>query len=504
MARYVCVLALIVGLAVVAGANENGVPTKSKATFYKDVLPILQENCQNCHREGGANYGGMVAPFALTTYESARPWAKSIEKVISEGYMPPWHATKELHGVFSNERSITDDQRSTLISWVRTGASAGDPKDAPAPKEWAATEGWSIGTPDLVVSFPEPHFVADDVEDTYEYITSTITEEMLPEPRWMKAIEFRPGSKAVHHIIALPLGGIAPGNDPTVYPDGMGVLMRPGTEVTWQMHYHKEPGPGTGVWDQSSAGIKFYPKDADIKKIIHNESLGNFEFKIPAGDPNYSVQTAFTFDEDSRIISMLPHMHVRGKAAKYEAFFPDGTSKVLLDVPKYDFNWQTTYRFKDFAEVPKGTKLVLTTAWDNSANNPSNPDPTQDVYFGEPTTAEMSFGFMNYISSTERDDVAAFLANGGNGRGQFGGGRGGRGGQRGFDLENVIAQFDKNKDSKLQSDEAPQFLQRFFNIIDGDHDGALTETELKEAAKRFGDRAQQGRERRQGNAPSTD
>ncbi len=476
--------ALAVSVSVAFGADA---PAGKKVTFYQDVLPIMQENCQVCHRAGGANLGGMIAPMAFSSYEDVRPWAKAIADNVAAKKMPPWDAAPDQHGRFANERTLTQEEIDTIVNWVQSGAAKGDPKDAPAAKEWPETNGWSIGTPDIVLDMvKEPFFVGDDVEDQYEYFNSTITKEMLPEPRWIKAIEFRPGSKVVHHIIATPLGGIAPGNDPTVFPDGMGRLLRPETEVTWQMHYHKEPGPGTGVYDNSQAAIVLYPKDAKISHVLRDESLGRFDFVVPAGDPNYSIQTEHIFEEDSKIVSLLPHMHVRGKYAKYEAFYPDGSSKVLLEVPQYDFNWQTTYRFKEHEFAPKGTKLVLTTAWDNSANNPSNPDPTKNVTFGEPTTAEMSFGFMNYIKAVDQEDISAALS-------EQGDGFGGRARRQNINLVEMAANFDLNKDGLLQKDECPEFMTRFFPMIDGDKNDALSKEELEAAQKMM--EGQRGRNR---------
>ncbi len=466
----------------VAGAHGAEPVAGKKVTFHKDVLPILQESCQICHRDGGANLGGMVAPMAFTTYEGTRPWAKSMAQRVSEGKMPPWHAAPQHHGVFANERTISKEAVETIVTWAQTGATAGNPADAPTAKEWASTGGWVIGEPDLIVRMNEKYFIPDEVEDTYEYFNTTITEEMLPEPRWIKAIEFRGGCKAVHHIIATPLGGIAPGNDPTIFPEGMGRYLTPGTEVRWQMHYHKEPGPGTGVYDQSEAAIVFYPKDAKITHALRDEALGRFDFVVPAGAADYSIQTDFTFADDSRIVTMMPHMHVRGKSAKYEAFYPDGTSKVLLDVPKYDFNWQTRYQYKEFEFVPKGTKLVLTTAWDNSANNPSNPDPTIAVTFGEPTTAEMSFGFMNYILAVDQEDIQKAISEGGSNG--FGVGRGGGGG-RNIDPSQFLANFDADKDGMLQETEAPDMIKRFFAVIDQDKNGGLTKEEMETAMKQL-------------------
>ena len=277
---------LLAAIAIPAGAASGANNTDSQAvTFYGDVLPILQESCQVCHRENGANLGGMVAPMAFTSYEEARPWAKSIARKVESREMPPWHASPNQAGVFENERTLTDAEIGTLVAWAKTGAKPGDSSRAPEPKTFSSNDGWLIGKPDLIVQMPEKYRVEDDVEDHYITFESTITEEMLPEPRWMQAVEFRPGSSVVHHIIAPPLGGIAPGNDPTVYREGYGRLLEPGTKIQWQMHYHKEPGPDTAVWDQSQAAIRFYPKGYEPKHVIQSAPMGNLWFEIPAAYP---------------------------------------------------------------------------------------------------------------------------------------------------------------------------------------------------------------------------
>lgn len=460
----------IVPFVVAAVAVTSAATAEGNVTFYGDVLPILQENCQVCHRANGANLGGMVAPMAFETYEDTRPWAKGIAKAVGAGQMPPWHAAPEFHGVFQNERTMTQEEIDTIIAWVDQGAPKGNPGDAPPAKEWPSADGWLIGEPDLVTMPTEPYWVADDVEDLYVDLHSTITEEMLPEERFIKAVEFRPGSSVVHHIIALPLGGIAPGNEPQVYPDGIAVPLKPGTDITWQMHYHKEPGPGTGMNDHSKAAIKLYPEDAQIDYIIKGNHLGRFDFEIPAGAENYSTVAEYTFKHDAKIVSFMPHMHVRGKSAKYEAFYPDGSAEVLLDVPQYDFNWQTSYDFASFKEVPAGTKIVFTSAWDNSANNPYNPDPTIDIRWGEPTTDEMSFGYMSFIDdSPERESMF--------------GGRGDN--DEDFDLVQVISMFDSDKDGMLQEDEAPGRMKNFFGLIDANKDGGISVEEAEQATARF-------------------
>ncbi|HET9948871.1 MAG TPA: hypothetical protein VFQ22_08115 [Longimicrobiales bacterium] len=380
------------------GAPSAAVASADVPTFYRDVLPVLQDNCQVCHTEQGLDLGGMVAPMALVTYQDARRYAPRIARAVETGYMPPWHAAEQHRSEFVNERVLDPEDARTLIAWARGGTPAGDPADAPPPKRFPKSEsGWSIGEPDLVLSLPEPYLVADSVEDQYVHITVEIPRDKLPEDRWVKAVEFRAGSPAVHHIIADPLGGIAPGVEPTVHPDGYGTVLRAGTEIVFQMHYHKEPGPGTAVWDQSSVAIKFYEPGEVITHVVEGNSLGMYDFEIPPRDPSYSYSTSYTFDEDVKITSLTPHMHLRGKSALYVLTRPGEAPDTLLYVPQYDFNWQHTYRFKDPVPAPAGSRVDLTLWWDNSPENPSNPDPNKTVVFGEPTTAEMGFGFMNYI-----------------------------------------------------------------------------------------------------------
>ncbi len=463
--RSLWAVGFMMGVAGVATAEPVARPT-----FYKDVLPILQENCQACHRPGGANLGGMVAPMALVAFEETRPWAKAMAKAVASREMPPWDAAPHHTGVFANERSLTQDEIDTLVAWAESGARKGDPGDAPEAREWPDFGGWSIGEPDLVLTFDEPYFVKDDVEDEYVYLTTTITEEMLPEDKYIKAVEFRPGSKVVHHIIAFPLGGIAPGNEPTVHPDGVGQLFKKGTDLTWEMHYHKEPGPGTGVTDRSSAAIIFYDDPSDVKYVMQGNDLGRYDFAIPPGASDYSVTAEYTFKHDSRIVQLMPHFHLRGKSAKYDAYYPDGTHEVLLEIPRYDFNWQTAYAYKDFKEIPKGTRVVFTTVWDNSADNPYNPDPTKRVYYGEPTTDEMSYGYISFINDS--DDTENFFDNltGASGT---------------IDLTALMYAYDDNHDRMLQKEEAPAEFQGYFAMMDFNKDGNFDAEEATRAQEQF-------------------
>ncbi|HIA48367.1 MAG TPA: hypothetical protein EYN96_10470 [Candidatus Hydrogenedentes bacterium] len=376
----------------------------SKPTFHKDVQPILQENCQVCHRPSGTNMGGMIAPMSLTTYAETRPWAKAIAKQVSGKTMPPWHAAPEHQGQFENERTLTENDIATIVRWVEKGALRGNPKDAPDALELADNDGWGIGVPDVVVSMPEPYFVEDDVRDLYVDFETTLGDDILTEQRWLQANQVRAGSGAVHHVIS-SLGSLVPGGDPRFYREGYGRKIRPGQTVTFKMHYHKEPGPGTGVWDQTKVGLKFYPRDYKPTYAFHGDSMGNFRFRIPAGDANYSAKSEFTFPNDSRLVSFMPHMHVRGKAVEIMAFYPDGTEERVLSVPKYDFNWQTTYEYEQYKFIPKGTRLEMTAWWDNSVDNDSNPDPTKDIGWGRPTTSEMMFAWMRYTDPVVADDA---------------------------------------------------------------------------------------------------
>jgi len=393
------IAALLISMTpVLAAANDA---STADVTFYKDVLPIIQANCQDCHREDGTNMGGMVAPMAFTTYQETRPWARAIGKAVANRDMPPWDASPIHAGVFEDERVLTETEIDTIVRWSRSGAVAGDIADAPAPREFASTEGWSIGEPNLILQMREPFWVPDELLDNTHYFAITLTPEELPADRWIKAVEFRPGSSAVHHIILRPVGGIAPGNKPSVYRDGYSAKLRAGQEMRWNMHYHKEAGPGTGVWDQSAVGIVFYPEGYTPEHVLQTHPLGNFEFAIPPGEESYTAVAESVFEKDALINAMMPHMHLRGVAARYTLYYPDGTEEILLDVPKYDYNWQTAYRFKEPKFVPKGTKVGFSGTWNNSADNPWNPDPNRTVTFGEATHEEMLFGFLSYTDPKE-------------------------------------------------------------------------------------------------------
>jgi mono/diheme cytochrome c family protein len=395
-------IALIAALSLHGSASfaAAGEDVPASPTFTRDVLPILQKSCQDCHRPEGLNLGGMVAPMSLRTYEETRPWAKAIGQAVASGKMPPWHASEAERGLFVDERYLTDHEIATIVAWVRSGAPQGDPADAPPPVDFPVQDGWHIGKPDLVLKLPVTHCLDDDTQDEYETIEQTLTEDVLPHDRWIKALEFRPSGRFVHHIIVHPLGGIAPGYQPRVFPEGQSMRLRTGTRITWQMHYHKEPGPGTRVCDTDTAlALRFYQPGEVVTRIVHGEGMAVRGLRIPPGAASYSKDATHVFDRDAFITAFNPHMHLRGKAARFVAHFPDGREQVLLDVPKYDFNWQHSYIYREPVFVPEGTRLVMTLTWDNSAGNRANPDPGATVTWGQPTTAEMGLGFMKFMQA---------------------------------------------------------------------------------------------------------
>ena len=415
-------VALLGAVALVVAGTMPAFAADERVTFTKDILPILQENCQDCHRPAGKNMSGMIAPMSLMTYQEVRPWAKAIARVSTSREMPPWDAAPQHHGEFSNENTLTEAQIATIVAWVEQRAPRGNPTDAPEPRVFA--EGWSMGEPDIVMNFPEPFFVEDDVQDLYHNVTFTIPEDKVSEDKWIKAIEFRPGSEVVHHIIAYVsdpeayatdvaedadveddeeflrgrtmLGGLAPGTDPAAFREGFGIPLKAGSDITFAMHYHKESGPGTGMWDDSVVAMQFY--DQPIEHEIGITNIAHGAFEIPPNHPHWTVSGAKTFEKDTLLLSLMPHMHIRGVAAKYTAYYPNGDSKVLLDVPQYDFNWQRYYKFNEPLTIPAGTRIEYEIVYDNSPENAERVgfNSNRAVSFGGPTTDEMDLGWFNY------------------------------------------------------------------------------------------------------------
>lgn len=399
-------LSTLAALLITCSIPSWGEAPKGRVTFNKDILPILQENCQTCHRPLGKNLAGMVAPMSLMTYEEARPWAKSMARAVNEKSMPPWHASEKTHGTFRNERTLSQDEIDTIVAWVNQRAQRGNPSDAPTPIEFSET-GWNFGNPDLVVGFDEPYLVRDEIEDLYHNITVTISEDQLPTDKWIRAIEYKPGSEVVHHIIGNAitpdqdpeagsglLGGMAPGSDPQDWPEGFGMKLQTGSNLTFAMHYHKESGPGTAKWDSSAIGFQFHDKPAQHPVTFTNVAHGLFE--IPPGHERWKVGASRTFEEDTYLLSLMPHLHLRGAEAIYTAYYPDGSVEELMHIPEYDFNWQTFYKFADPKVLPAGTRIEME-FWYNNSKEKAEAIGFNDkkaVRFGGPTTDEMDIAWI--------------------------------------------------------------------------------------------------------------
>lgn len=410
-------LALCIGFTITADAAQ-------KSTFYKDILPVLQENCQACHRPAGANFGGMVAPMSLTTYDEVRPWAKSIVKQITSREMPPWDAAPEHNGQFRNERILTEDEIELITNWVNAGAPRGNPNEGPDPLEFNDVDGWTIGEPDLVVSMPEPYHVTDDVYDLYTQFYVDLSDEQLPKDKWITAFQCKPGSSVIHHFNChllepldgeLPpppssevsttiaprnagkyLGGISSGSDPVVWPEGFGIPIEKGSRVTFDIHYHKEPGPGTGVMDRSQIGFQL-TDTKPVREMGGASPMMRFDINIAPGQESFKLGPASqVLKDDIEVVSYMPHMHMRGKEAIFEAIYADGTKETLLYVPRYDFGWQTVYYLKEPKILPKGTTVQFTAWYDNSQEYAEQRgfDSAQTVKYGQRSSDEMMMGFM--------------------------------------------------------------------------------------------------------------
>jgi hypothetical protein len=407
----------------------------SQPTFAKDIAVILQEKCEDCHRKGS------LAPMPFVTYEETRPWAKAIKERVIQRQMPPWHIDKTV-GVrkFKDDMSLSDEQIQTIVRWVDAGAPPGDPKDLPSPKQWSQDNEWraakALGQPDLVIK-SEPYTMAPRRQDVWWRPASDIP---LTEPRWVRALEIRPGTlagrKITHHAVTylvqddpegLDPGGIAAqrggralffewaiGKNYDLLRPNSGRLLLPGSQISWDIHLH---AVGEEIRDHVELGVWLYPKGQEPKYRTHltpfqavKGPLRSREIDIP---PNSIVQSQhFTvLKQAAWLENFQPHMHLRGKAMAVDAILPDGTTQTISYVGNFNFNWMTNYIYADDAApvLPKGTVIRVTAWYDNTRANPNNPDPDQWVGYGDRTVDEMGHAWMNvtYISDEEYDAWAA-------------------------------------------------------------------------------------------------
>ncbi len=410
-----------------SGAASSG------PTFYRDVLPILQERCQSCHRPG------QIGPMSLETYAQARPWARAIRERVIQRAMPPWFVRPGSSAKFANDPTLRDEEIRMVSNWASAGAPAGNPAEAPPPKHWAA--GWSLGTegnqPDVVFTMPRVALPAKgDIDYTYAIVPTHFTED-----RWVQMAEIRPGDRAaVHHAVVYvrepgstwmkgaPVGPTftsrtltseedrkgaawtdsdlllvyAPGSLPDRWPAGMAKFIKAGSDLVFQMHYTTR---GVASHDQTSIGLVF-SKQRPTQRVLSLQ-LTNDRFLIPPGVPDYRASVHGTMPGDALLLNLFPHLHARGKRFTFSVALPGERPRTLLDV-NWDFHWQMSYRLAEPLRLPAGATLSATAEWDNSRNNPNNPDPDSAVRWGEQTWEEMMVGFFDVAVDAALDKKAFF------------------------------------------------------------------------------------------------
>jgi hypothetical protein len=384
-------------------------------TFYKDVLPILEEHCQSCHR------AGEIAPMPLETYAQARPYAAAIRQLTTLRQMPPWFADP-CCGHFSNDPSLSNDEIATLAAWAKDHAPAGAASGAPPPRHWET--GWNIDRPDVVLTMPRAKQIPAAGDVPYQYI---IIPTDFKEDRWVRMSEIRPSNRAVvHHAVAYIRppssqwlrGGLerdrhwtdsdvllvyAPGSLPDRWPEGFAKLVPAGSDIVLQMHYTAR---GRATEDRTSIGLVFSKPPS---KRVLTLQLTNDHFSIPPGDPNYGVEVHGSLPNDALLLSLFPHMHLRGKTFEYNIVEPHGRIRTLLRIPRYDFFWQLSYRLATPIPLKAGAVLQAIATFDNSKNNPHNPDPDATVTWGEQTWAEMMVGFFDVAVDPSIDKQQFFV-----------------------------------------------------------------------------------------------
>jgi hypothetical protein len=391
-------------------------PLSTPPTFYRDVLPILQQRCQSCHRPSE------IAPIPFVTYEETRPFAQAIRQVVKTRKMPPWFADA-CCGHFANDPSLSAQQIATISAWAEGGAPAGNPHDAPPPPHWV--EGWNIPKPDLVLRMPKPVAIPAQgaVEYAYEIVPTGFTQD-----RWVQMSEVRPSAREhVHHAVVyirpprsqwlhdaavgVPFTAstltnpedrrgahfttadlllvYAPGSSPDRWPEGLAKFIPAGSDLVFQMHYTTN---GHAASDRSSIGLVF-AKQPPRQRVLTLQ-LNRHGLMIPPHAPNFEVAVQGTLPNDCTLLSFFPHMHLRGKRFQYNLVHADGRVETLLKV-NWDFYWQLSYRLAEPRFLKAGSKLQAIAWYDNSANNPHNPDPNATVVWGEQTWNEMMVGFFD-------------------------------------------------------------------------------------------------------------
>ena len=442
-------------------------------SYSKTIAPLLMEKCADCHRPEG------IGPWAMTSYDMIKGFAPMIKEVVFTKRMPPWHADPHVNE-FKADLSLSRAEKQNLINWINAGAPRGTGDD-PLKAVTAADSQWLLGEPDMIVEFPSFDIPATGVLD-YQFFEVPI---QLPENKWVKAVQTLPGDRAVlHHSIVTfgepadptkPIKGrgdnrgnsltdqqlmtFVPGNEHYVYPEETGLLITKGSSIFAQMHYTTS---GKATTDVTRLGIYF--RDDAPENVLRHYAIINPQIQIPAGDAEHWESAYYRFSDDAIIYSVFPHAHYRGASSKFKLRYPDGREELILSVPNYDFNWQRYFQLQEPKEVPAGTFLIHDTAWDNSAANPYNPDPNQEIRWGLQSWEEMLYGGVSYrykknIDVSDEEKRLQYRAS------------------------NAIGYMDTNQDGELVMEELPEQLRKriglAFALLDADKSNGLNVDELK-------------------------
>jgi mono/diheme cytochrome c family protein len=440
-------------------------------SYAKDVAPILEAKCVVCHQTGG------IAPFAMSDYSMVKGFAPMIRESIRTSRMPPWHPDPTI-GKFEHDASLSADQIRTLVHWVEAGAPRGEGDDPLAAVQHSAPE-WPLGTPDLIIDVPAYTVPASGVVQ-YQY---PVAKNPLTEGRWVRAATLMPGDRrAVHHILAGYISGTpkpgpgsagqweasygeyAVGGESFIVPDKLGIYLPAGGYMGFQLHYTPY---GKEAVDHSKMGLYFYPKGETPERVMRHYVIANNNIELPPNTDKHQEVAYTKFPKDAVLYSVFLHTHYRGESGHLDMIKPDGSREVLINLPRYDFNWQRTYQFSMPVNVPAGSKLVATYLYDNSVRNPANPDPTKTVTWGDQSWEEMHYTSIYYQWA---DETAAKPADA----------------TPEMRAWRLMGMLDANLDEKVQQSElrgkmAVMFKARF-DAIDGDRDGAINMTELTKFA----------------------
>lgn len=503
-------------------------PTQStEVTYHNQISRLLQRHCVECHREGG------VGPFKLDTYEDAVAHASMIREVLDRGIMPPWFAAPSFRpqpqarssspaepqaepsprsqpsshaekSPWINDRSLSGMEKQELFAWLDNKMPEGDPKESPAPRTYA--DGWLIGKPDAVFEFASPVKVKATGTMPYQNI---LVDTHLEQDHWVQAIEVRPGNPSVvHHVLVFIQGGdeaegprddaederggywgvYVPGNSTLVYPAGYAKRIPKGAKLRFQMHYTPN---GTATEDSTRIGLVFAKEDP--KHEVRVAGIVNRGFRIPAGADNHPVVGSIkNIPADVQVLAFLPHMHLRGKAARYD-LISDGESRTMLDIPRYDFNWQLLYRYAEPVAIKAGDTLQFTAWYDNSSDNPANPDPNKEVRWGPQTFDEMHLGYVEYVVPGAKPGEPNPLSPRNRIRGAIQNLFGRSGVSQANMGDTLFQQLDGDGDGKVTRDEVkakysnnPAASTTIFDRLDTDQNGQLNREELRKLSEILG------------------